>query len=153
MSKALGYPGLSQATCGLLALEHCCGSNSACRFSLDMESHQKIVWILEWLREAKVGLQSQCRANSQNETAQTTRKMGSWWEKKTFHASQLYKTIARCSASHKPKIFNKLPVSELVDHCKSSRIKIHLISIVGNRPCTGNWGINMSTQGPGCAAG
>lgn len=72
----LAIPCLSQATYGFLASEDGCSSDSTCGVSLDAESLQEITWTLEWLREAKVGMLPQCRANWQNYTAQPARKVG-----------------------------------------------------------------------------
>lgn len=122
-------------------------SDSTCGVSLGVESLREIIWTLEWLRESKVGMLPQCRANWQNYTAQPARKEGGcWWQKKTFHATELRKTINRCLASHTPKVLIKSPVSECVSHSKSWEPKTFLFYMTGNRPYTGNWGINRYLQ-------
>lgn len=65
---------------------------------------------------------------------------------KTFHTSPLQKTIARSLANHRPKVFNKFPVSELANHHKSSEAIGSLIYMVGNGSYTGKWGIKMCLQ-------
>lgn len=141
VNKGLNYFGLFQATYSFLASEGCCGSNSTCRLSLDMEGHQETVGY--WNGSEKPKRDCSLLAESIVIVKQHCQ-LGRWvLGEKTFHASQLYKTIARCLASHKPKVFIKPPASELIDHCKSSEIKTSPIYVVENRPYADNWGLNM----------